>query len=265
MIYVHRDWALVPKDILAALEEAAIALEKIKDKKARKKFIQDNSDKWTALRSYNSKSRAGYSDPGSRAGLRLTQSPARPPSRPDLPPAGPRSAAGSPGEPRSGSPSSLTPPVTRTSAGKRVGTPAHRTPHAAAASSTISRRPAPIGMLRANARRNLVAASACPARAAPAVSVGFRAPPVSGNSPPPSAGWPSAAFATSPSPSLPRTGTRYRSSARTAQVRRLTIAEIVPDLRSVTKSAGPSTHVSAHSNECDPSPSPSPGPGISAR
>jgi hypothetical protein len=52
MIYVHRNWSIVPAEILKELEEAATALEAITDKDLRKAFIKENSEKWSALRDF---------------------------------------------------------------------------------------------------------------------------------------------------------------------------------------------------------------------
>lgn len=52
MIYVHRDWSVVPPAIKDALIAAAKLLDDIEDVDARKKFIKDNADKWSAVRDY---------------------------------------------------------------------------------------------------------------------------------------------------------------------------------------------------------------------
>jgi hypothetical protein len=52
MIYIHRDWSVVPKQVLDALKEAAVALNGIEDADARKSFIAENSEKWAALREF---------------------------------------------------------------------------------------------------------------------------------------------------------------------------------------------------------------------
>lgn len=54
MIYVYRNWAIVPQQIKNDLQAAADALDLITDKKKRKAFIKDkkNQAKWAALRGY---------------------------------------------------------------------------------------------------------------------------------------------------------------------------------------------------------------------
>ena len=52
MIYIHRDWSTVPKEVVDALKEAAAALDAIEDKNARKAFIEENYDKWSAIREF---------------------------------------------------------------------------------------------------------------------------------------------------------------------------------------------------------------------
>lgn len=52
MIYVHRDWSVIPQPIKDALVAAAQALDAIADQDARKKYIKDNDDKWAAVREY---------------------------------------------------------------------------------------------------------------------------------------------------------------------------------------------------------------------
>jgi hypothetical protein len=52
MIYVHRDWLSIPEEIKNALIAAADALDKIADPAERKKFIEDNQGKWSAVREF---------------------------------------------------------------------------------------------------------------------------------------------------------------------------------------------------------------------
>ena len=72
MIYVHRDWSIVPSSVMSELKEAELALDAIKDKKERKEFIKENAHKWAELREYLHKMPHGkcwYSeskDPASR-------------------------------------------------------------------------------------------------------------------------------------------------------------------------------------------------------
>jgi hypothetical protein len=52
MIYVHRDWGVIPEPIKDALTAAAQALDAIKDQDARQRYIKDNAEKWAAVREY---------------------------------------------------------------------------------------------------------------------------------------------------------------------------------------------------------------------
>ena len=52
MIYVHRDWDVIPQDLKDALKAAADALEAIADPQERKAFITANASKWSAVRDY---------------------------------------------------------------------------------------------------------------------------------------------------------------------------------------------------------------------
>lgn len=52
MIYVHRNWKLVPDQLKSDLEQATVELEKISDPDARKAYIKENQAKWAALRDY---------------------------------------------------------------------------------------------------------------------------------------------------------------------------------------------------------------------
>lgn len=52
MIYIHRDWEIVPNEIKAALMKAAEELEAIADVEARKEYIKTHSTAWTAVREY---------------------------------------------------------------------------------------------------------------------------------------------------------------------------------------------------------------------
>lgn len=52
MIYIHRDWSKIPAEITAALKEAAEKLDAISDPQARKKYIEDHSSTWTAVRGH---------------------------------------------------------------------------------------------------------------------------------------------------------------------------------------------------------------------
>lgn len=52
MIFINRNWELVPDEIKAALEKAAAELEAIVDEEKRKDFIENNAKAWTALRKY---------------------------------------------------------------------------------------------------------------------------------------------------------------------------------------------------------------------
>lgn len=52
MIYIHRDWEAIPREIRDNLEAAALALDAITDIDERKAFIAQNTDKWAAVRAY---------------------------------------------------------------------------------------------------------------------------------------------------------------------------------------------------------------------
>ena len=52
MIYIHRDWSIIPQDVIDALREAANTLDEIQDAEARKEFISENAERWSALRDY---------------------------------------------------------------------------------------------------------------------------------------------------------------------------------------------------------------------
>lgn len=52
MIYVHRDWDLVPDEVKVALKAAAAELDAIADAEKRKAYINDNRTKWSAVRDY---------------------------------------------------------------------------------------------------------------------------------------------------------------------------------------------------------------------
>lgn len=52
MIYVHRNWDLVPEQIKNDLKQAAAELDAIHDAEARKTYIKTNQDKWSAVREY---------------------------------------------------------------------------------------------------------------------------------------------------------------------------------------------------------------------
>lgn len=52
MIYVHRDWGIIPQALRDALKAAAHALDSIDDPQARKDYIAANASKWSAVRGY---------------------------------------------------------------------------------------------------------------------------------------------------------------------------------------------------------------------
>lgn len=52
MIYIHRDWNLIPQNIKDDLKAAAADLEDIDDKEKRKEYIHENRGKWAAVREY---------------------------------------------------------------------------------------------------------------------------------------------------------------------------------------------------------------------
>lgn len=52
MIYVHRNWALIPEELKDDLKKAAAELDAIDDPKARKAYIVANQGKWSAVRDY---------------------------------------------------------------------------------------------------------------------------------------------------------------------------------------------------------------------
>lgn len=52
MIYIHRNWSIVPQAAKDALIAAAQALDAIADVDARKQFVKDNADKWAVVRDY---------------------------------------------------------------------------------------------------------------------------------------------------------------------------------------------------------------------
>lgn len=52
MIYVHRNWAVIPQAIRDALKDAADALDNIVDPQARNDYIAANDLKWSAVRGY---------------------------------------------------------------------------------------------------------------------------------------------------------------------------------------------------------------------
>lgn len=52
MIYVHRNWELVPERIRNDLKQAADKLDAIVDPAKRKAYIEANGDKWSAVRDY---------------------------------------------------------------------------------------------------------------------------------------------------------------------------------------------------------------------
>lgn len=52
MIYVHRNWELVPEQVKKDLEQAADELDAIHDTDARKAYIKANQGKWSAVREF---------------------------------------------------------------------------------------------------------------------------------------------------------------------------------------------------------------------
>lgn len=52
MIYVHRNWELVPDQVKNDLKQAAAELDALTDPEARKTYIKDNQGKWSAVREY---------------------------------------------------------------------------------------------------------------------------------------------------------------------------------------------------------------------
>lgn len=52
MIYVHRDWDLIPDEVKNELKEAAAELDAITDADARKAYIAANQGKWSAAREH---------------------------------------------------------------------------------------------------------------------------------------------------------------------------------------------------------------------
>ena len=52
MIYIHRDWGIVPVNVKEGLQNAADELEKIADLDARKAYIKANVAKWSSVREY---------------------------------------------------------------------------------------------------------------------------------------------------------------------------------------------------------------------
>lgn len=52
MIYVHRNWELVPEQLRNDLKKAAAELDAIHDADARKAYIKANQGKWSAVREY---------------------------------------------------------------------------------------------------------------------------------------------------------------------------------------------------------------------
>ena len=52
MIYVHRNWELVPEQVKNDLKQAAAELDAIADAEARKTYISENQGKWSAVRDY---------------------------------------------------------------------------------------------------------------------------------------------------------------------------------------------------------------------
>ena len=52
MIYVHRDWNLVPDEVKNELKRAAAELDAIHDAEARKAYISANQGKWSAVREH---------------------------------------------------------------------------------------------------------------------------------------------------------------------------------------------------------------------
>lgn len=52
MIYVHRNWELVPDQVKNDLKQAAAELDALTDPEARKTYIKENQGKWSAVREY---------------------------------------------------------------------------------------------------------------------------------------------------------------------------------------------------------------------
>lgn len=52
MIYVHRNWELIPEQVKNDLKQAAAELDAIADPEARKAYIKANQGKWSAVRDY---------------------------------------------------------------------------------------------------------------------------------------------------------------------------------------------------------------------
>jgi len=52
MIYIHRDWSLVPNEVIEALDKAAKELDSINDMDERKAHIKKNQEVWAAVRDY---------------------------------------------------------------------------------------------------------------------------------------------------------------------------------------------------------------------
>lgn len=52
MIYVHRDWALIPDEIKAILKSTAEALDAIDDPDLRKEYIKHHQGEWATVRQY---------------------------------------------------------------------------------------------------------------------------------------------------------------------------------------------------------------------
>lgn len=52
MIYVHRDWGVIPQAVKDALKAAAEELDRLSDPQSRKDYIAANSSKWSAVREY---------------------------------------------------------------------------------------------------------------------------------------------------------------------------------------------------------------------
>lgn len=52
MIYVHRNWELVPAQVKNDLKQAAAELDALTDPEARKTYIKENQGKWSAVREY---------------------------------------------------------------------------------------------------------------------------------------------------------------------------------------------------------------------
>lgn len=52
MIYVHRNWDLIPEQVKDDLKRAAAELDTIEDPNARRAYILANQGKWSAVRDY---------------------------------------------------------------------------------------------------------------------------------------------------------------------------------------------------------------------